>query len=225
MANEDVRVRLEIPGRPPVEGSLADIGAAAGVILASKLRGKRGQGSNEQAAPPDEDEDDDAGQGAREWSRYIPAAVAFMGSEFVESEELKVLAFDLVGRYPELAHLADYELRVLWKAEGGEKGGRATLGKCVKPGGIAHYFALCDWVILLSADQCRDRKFDDTQVEALLYHELKHCVLVGKESKPGTQGHDFELFSDELRRYGFWGATQREAKQAVQLRLAFEARP
>lgn len=159
---------------------------------------------------------------AREWSRLIPGSISFVGAEFQESSELAELAEELIERYGELGHLRDYRVRVLWKAEGGGTGGNDTLGKCIKPGGPARYFALCDWVIWLAADHCRERRFDDRQVEALLYHELKHCVLVGKDSKPGTRGHDFEVFGDEIERYGFWNTGRQALAKVVQGRLELD---
>lgn len=149
--------------------------------------------------------------------RYIPGTAAFFGGvEWIESQELEELARTLIARYAEMNHLRDYKIRVLWKAEGGGSKGRVLYGRCSKPSGMTSYFALCDWVIWLAADNCREARFTDHQVEALLYHELKHCVLVGKESKPGLVGHDFEVFGDELRRYGFWNDGRAALKRAVQ---------
>lgn len=159
----------------------------------------------------------------RMYSRLIPGVAAFFnGDEWFESEELKSLADDLIGRWPELGHLTDYEIRVLWKAEGGGSKGRVLFGKCTKPSGLSRYFALCDWVIWLAADNCRGARFDDGQVEALLYHELKHCVLVGKDSKPGVVGHEFEVFGDEIRRYGFWNDGRKALGHVVQGRLRLD---
>lgn len=151
-----------------------------------------------------------------------PAPIAFMSSEWVESETLEELAEELIAKWPELRFLDGYRIRVLWKESGGDSRGLATLGKCSKPAGVARYFALCDWVIWLAADHCRKLAFTDEQIEALLYHELKHCVLVGKDLKPGVRGHDYEVFADEISRYGFWSAGRQALKQTVQGRLMLE---
>lgn len=178
----------------------------------------RRKGGARRAADQDTPEDQDAPT-----SRLSPPAkVAFMGSEWIESEALKELAEELASKWRELQFLGDYNIRVLWKAEGGENKGRAILGKCNKPGGYARYFALCDWVIWLAADHCRQLEFTDEQIEALLYHELKHCVLVGKDAKPGVRGHDYEVFADELNRYGFWNQGRENLKRAVQGRMEFD---
>lgn len=151
-----------------------------------------------------------------------PAEIAFMSGEWAESSALEELAEDLIAKWPELRFLDGYRIRVLWKENGGDSRGRLTLGKCSKPSGVARYFALCDWVIWLAADHCREMKFTDEQIEALLYHELKHCVLVGKDQKPGIRGHDWEVFGDELHRYGFWNDGRSALKRAVQGRLQLE---
>ena len=165
----------------------------------------------------------DAATGEQPLSRLAPpGSIAFMSSEWVESEALEELARDLVAKWPELRFLDGFDIRVLWKENGGDSRGRLTLGKCTKPSGLARYFALCDWVIWLAADHCRQMEFTDEQIEALLYHELKHCVLVGKDSKPGVRGHDYEVFADELNRYGFWNDGREALKRVVQGRLKFE---
>lgn len=191
---------------------------------AAQLRGKDGQASGQFGGSGSSTSGDDPGSEPgvidgsvdRPFSRYIPGTAAFFGSEWVESEELRELAEELIGRWPELSFLAGFEIRVLWKAEGGASRGRLLYGKCAKPSGMTKYFALCDWVIWLAADNCRASLFDDRQIEALLYHELKHCAVVGKDAKPGTVGHDFEVFADELRRYGFWNDGRKALGRAVQ---------
>lgn len=175
-----------------------------------------GQASGQFGGSDSSSSDDGAKSEPADYSRYIPGVAAFFGSEWVESEDLAQLAQDLIGRWPELSFLAGFEIRVLWKAEGGASRGRLLYGKCAKPSGMTKYFALCDWVIWLAADNCRASLFDDRQIEALLYHELKHCAVVGKDAKPGTVGHDFEVFADELRRYGFWNDGRKALGRVVQ---------
>jgi hypothetical protein len=64
--------------------------------------------------------------------------------------------------------------------------------------------AVWDWAVRLAADNCRASPFDDRQIEALLYHELKHYVVGGEGREAGEGGLDLEVFADELRRYGYW---------------------
>jgi hypothetical protein len=159
-------------------------------------------------------------------SAAIPSAAEFGELDFLERDELKAVRDSLVHDYEELSFLDDFQVRVLWKAAGGKSGGHATLGRTKVTSGLVKYFGIADWVIWLAADHCRALEFSDLQVEALLYHELLHCELVGeKDPKPAAKGHDFELFGEELRRYGFWSNSAQVAKSAVQLRLALESAP
>lgn len=127
------------------------------------------------------------------------------GESFIEQAELSQLGRDLIFRHPELAFLAEWKVTFLWKAEGGDSKGRATLGKCTVPKSLLKHFSKADWVIWLAADHCGRAEFTDRQVEALLYHELLHCRLGGQfGDMPATRGHDAEIFYGEVRRYGLW---------------------
>ncbi|MBK7086888.1 MAG: hypothetical protein IPH53_20480 [Flavobacteriales bacterium] len=161
--------------------------------------------------------------------RHIPQAEDFGDGEFLESLPLRELGERLIQEYDELNWLADYSVRYLWKASGGKSSGNPTLGKCILTSGLVLYFAHVDWVIWLGADWLREFEFNEDKVEALLYHELLHPVLKeqkeGKPPKPGARGHDFEDFTDVIRRYGFWFDNLQRVKKAVQGRLALEAQP
>jgi len=100
--------------------------------------------------------------------------------------------------------IAEYSLAVVWKRQGGQKGGRSTLGKCTKPGGLTRFYSGHDWVIWVAADHARQLKLDVHQVEALLYHELLHCALEGDPPVPAIVGHDVEAFLSEVEEYGLW---------------------
>lgn len=157
-------------------------------------------------------------------SGLIPSASEFGSSDFLEVESLGELRDQLVREYEELGFLDAWTVRVLWKASGGGPGSRPKLGKCTVASGLVQYFGLADWVVWLAADHCRQLEFSDVQVEALLYHELLHCVLKGeKDPKPAVRPHDFEGFAAEIRRYGFWDEAMTTAKEAVQGRLALDA--
>lgn len=156
-------------------------------------------------------------------SPLIPTASEFGSSDFLEVPALRELSDSLVHEYEELGFLDGYTLRVLWKAAGGKKGGRAHLGACSVATGLVAFFGIADWVIWLAADHCRELEFTDEQVEALLYHELLHCALKGeKDPAPACVGHDFEGFGAEIRRYGFWNDSSQRARAAVQGRMLLD---
>lgn len=127
----------------------------------------------------------------------------FKGSDFCPAEGLTELAYGLVAKYDELNFIARYKLGVLWKRKGGQSKGRDTLGKCVKPTGLTAFFAGLDWVIWVAADHVRENDLDARSVEALLFHELNHCI-VDKDDVPGVVGHDVEMFRAEVEEYGLW---------------------
>jgi len=125
-----------------------------------------------------------------------------MGAQFIEAPDLEEIIEALIATHESLfGHLADRKVTGLWKAKGGERNGKLTLGMCVKPSGLAQYFADCDFVIWLAADHHRDLRSTALQVEACCYHELKHCGLTHADA-PTVVGHDFEGFADEIIEYG-----------------------
>lgn len=142
-----------------------------------------------------------------------PALVEFGGRDYMESSPLRELGDHVIGKWPELHWLEGYTIRYLWKAKGGEKSGRPVLGKCSVPSGLTRHFALCDWIVWLAADRVKASYWTPEMTEALMYHELTHCILSGDEEEPtpAVRGHDLEVFLPEIDRYGLWAASLEEA--------------
>lgn len=132
-------------------------------------------------------------------SDVMPVPLEAMEVEFSEAPELEQMAWHLIGALPELAWIADYEVRVLWRAKGGDK-----LGVCTLSRGLLKFFARCDWVIWIAADHVYSGEMTRSQVQALLYHELKHCDRTGPTLSPGIRKHDAEVFVGEVTRFGAW---------------------
>lgn len=132
--------------------------------------------------------------------------------DFLDAPELEGLAVDLAARHRELQGVArfGYTWRVAWKREGAKSASRELGGRCAVMSGALKHYAGGDWFIWLAADICRE--WGPVEIEALLYHEMLHCAVVGKEFRPGVRGHDLEMFFDELIRYGLWRPDLREAK-------------
>ncbi len=157
----------------------------------------------------------------------VPADSRFEDNdaEFLAAPDLDALAGDVIAKWDELGWLEGHTLRVLWKRGGGEKGGNATLGKCTKPAGLLKFFVGVDWVVWLAADHARELGLTYHQVEALLYHELCHPALKGKDDKPSMRGHDVEMFRGEVKRYGLWKFDLHAAAEVMQAALpGFEAK-
>lgn len=112
-----------------------------------------------------------------------------------------------------------YDVRYLWKREGGKTGGKSTLGACQKPSGVLRYFAGCDFVIWVAADHTRG--FTYHQMRALVFHELLHVGETDK-GKATVYPHDFEGFEAEIRAYGFWKPDIEGFGRAVEQGKLFE---
>lgn len=154
------------------------------------------------AAPPEslfQDPDDPSG-----WRDFLPAPdLETIARYLIEDDE------DALG------HLARYRVVYLWKRRGGQSQGQPTLGKCSKASGPAKHFADSTWIIWLAADWARDYELTRVQVEAALHHELTHAgekeIEVTRPDGetatkivPAVRGHDCEMFSAEIERYGLW---------------------
>lgn len=142
----------------------------------------------------------------------IPFKSDFAGEDFLFNRDAEKLGEALIHKLPEFAIFGDLELKVayLWKREGGKKQGRATLGTCTKAPGLVRLFSeQVDYVVAIAADNCFGMSM--WQLEALVYHELKHIQIDTEMDDDGTihfkknmVGHDAEMFFAEVKRYGAW---------------------
>lgn len=144
----------------------------------------------------------------------IPSKTDFDGKQFMASEDLKTVAATLIEKYEnDFPHLNDANIVYLWKEKGGETGGYATLGKCIRPTGLAEYFACevsddgitadkVDYVIWAAADHLRENRANYRTICALLFHELKHTAW--EDGKLIVVGHEFEGFAREIEEFGMW---------------------
>lgn len=138
----------------------------------------------------------------------FPADGDFGDDEYVLAPAIEAVAQELIGRCEELRHLGNAEVVYVWRRKGGKAKGKPRFGQCQKPTGLLAFFGRCDFVVAISADHCREAKLSTRQVEALVYHELKHA---GWEIDEKTEeirwtvvGHDWEGFRGEVERYGLW---------------------
>lgn len=115
----------------------------------------------------------------------------------IPAPELEELADDLIDRYPnDFEHLHGARIVYLWKEKGGESSGYAVLGKCIRPTGLADYFASdqgnefskVDFVVWCAADHLMINQANRRTVYALLFHELKHTSIV--DGKYVVVGHE-----------------------------------
>lgn len=151
----------------------------------------------------------------------IPDKREFEGKQFLVSEDLKVVAGTLIDKYEsEFIHLIDANIVYLWKEAGGETNGYATLGKCIRPSGLAAFFAApdadskVDYVIWCAADHLRDNRANYRTICALLFHELKHTQW--QDGKLIVVGHEFEGFAREIEEFGMWQHSIRRIAEACE---------
>ncbi len=146
----------------------------------------------------------------------VPEKAAFE-RDFLGAKDLHRIADALIEANPKRFEFLSERCRMvyLWKAKGGDINGRATLGKCQKPGGLLKMFSGdAHYIIWLAADHARDLHLTRWQVEALLYHELCHTRWT--ERGAALQGHDFMGFRAELEAYGAWMSDLRLAAEVFQ---------
>lgn len=144
----------------------------------------------------------------------VPGEMAFGAAEYMKAPELEALVRGPLMRWPEFEPLREFDIRVLWKAEGT---GEEVAGRCRKLSGELKFYVGADWLIWVAADIVRLSEWDDEQIEALLYHELSHCAV--KEDKngekvPAMKKHEVTMFRGEIERYGLWDDNLVRTKKA-----------
>ena len=138
---------------------------------------------------------------------YVPDEDEFDGADFMEASGLASIGRDLILSMPEFSNFQEAKIRYYWKRAGGKSQGQDKMGACQKPSGLLSFVMHCDFVIWLAADHVRSWAMQD-RLEPLLYHELSH---MGFDIDEGTGdvtyrvvGHEFEGFTGEIERWGFW---------------------
>lgn len=154
----------------------------------------------------------------------IPPDGDFFGATFIDAPDIEAIANGLLFKMPEFAGIGDLRVKYVWSRKGGAKNGKATLGKCTKVSGLAQFFGDCDFVVAISADNCRGFQLTNQQMKALVYHELKHIGLDEDEETGdpilSVRPHDVEMFLSELKHYGLWTSDLQAADSAFrQMRL------
>jgi hypothetical protein len=144
----------------------------------------------------------------------IPSPLDFITgeTEYIRRPELGTLSDGLIGLfYPELQ---DFKIGCYWKR-------KASL-----PSAREKHFSGLDFIIELSADNCRTMALTNLGLEALMLHELSHLGTKDVEVKldgeieiiqvPIIQGHDLESFNIEVETYGLWRYGLQKADRAFQ---------
>jgi hypothetical protein len=140
---------------------------------------------------------------------WAPYEGLFLGEdEYLNAPQLLIIGNRLRTECSEFRHLEHARIEFLWKKAGGKSKGKARFGQCNKPSGMLAHYCPSEFIIWIAADHVREAVFTNLQLEALVYHEMKHCGFEF-DDKTGEQTwvlwpHDNELFLGELTRYGAW---------------------
>lgn len=154
--------------------------------------------------------------------------------DYIVSPSMAELGRYLIENKRALRHLKGTSISYLWKAKGGQSGGKLILGKCAKTPPLVKTYQYSTFTIWLAHDHCKEFNLSDAQLEALLYHELCHAVIEEVENektgdvsfKPTILAHDLEMFLSEVEEYGLWRADLVQAHSVFQQELpGFDTMP
>lgn len=133
----------------------------------------------------------------------VPAEPDFdaQGGEFIEAQGCEKIGEALIQSRDSFASLRDAHVLYLWKRKGTTKP-KMVLGRCNRPSGLLGYYSQADFIIWFAANNCRDNGITRWQMEALIFHELKHAKM--EDGVAVLVPHDCEVFAEEIDRYGLW---------------------
>lgn len=107
--------------------------------------------------------------------------------------------------------LQDASIGFLFRDEAPVSNGVMTLGMAKTVGATEREFMDYDFIIWLAEDKFYT--LDYRQREALIDHELTHCMFADEKAK--MRKHDFEEFAVIIQRYGLWWPGAQELKEAM----------
>lgn len=139
----------------------------------------------------------------------IPIEGQFDGREFMDAPELQAIGDALIEHADELGDLDAHPpmIRYMWRAKAKKSKGATMFGNCTKVAGFVKHFGQTDWILEIAADVLRDLKATAFQVEALIFHELKHISVKVDEDGNASYSYvreEYQAFGDEILRYGAW---------------------
>lgn len=132
--------------------------------------------------------------------------------EFIEANDCHKIATAIIAKYKCFESIKESAIVYLWKRKGSSKP-KLLMGKCNKPTGLLDYFSAADFVIYFSANNCRDIGITNFQMEALIFHELKHAAM--DDGEPIIVPHDWEGFAEEIENYGLWSKDLKPIADAI----------
>lgn len=153
----------------------------------------------------------------------VPRESLFMNGDYLlgttsGADNLREIMSAVISRYPEHMFLRDAfeneRLIPMWRKKAPVKADKVVFGQCVRVGTRERFFSEADWLVIISADAVAF--MTNEQLEALIYHELKHLAWDDEKEIIVPVGHDVELFRSEIDRYGLWMPTLRATAETFQ---------
>lgn len=148
--------------------------------------------------------------------------------DYYRGDRIEETAAKLLERTQEFSSIRDYRFVYFWKRGTIKKNGQEEYGRLTKPSGmLRHLTGQADYLIEMSAETCAG--LANYEFEAAVFHILCHAHEEEHENAAGEltytagiRNHEFEGFTAEVTRYGFWNSGLRAAQEpyAKQLKLA-----
>lgn len=133
---------------------------------------------------------------------HVPGTDVFeREGDFAEAQGCEKIGEALIQTLDCFSSLRNASIVYLWKRKAANKP-KLKMGRCNRPSGLLRHFSHADFVIWFAANNCRDVAITRWQMEALIFHELKHAKM--EDGEAVIVPHDWEGFADEIERYGFW---------------------
>lgn len=133
--------------------------------------------------------------------------------------EVLIVASGLIKKhYPDLQ---DAAIGFLMRDKAPESNGRITYGAAKKIGDLEREYMDYDFVIWLAEDKYY--MLDSAQREALIDHELMHCMFDAERGKAKIRQHDVEEFAAIIKRHGLWWPGANDVKEALYQLPMFES--
>lgn len=118
------------------------------------------------------------------------------------SEEYTEIGLRLIETLPEFAPIRNSGITVVFLASEHEKrkGTHWVYGECSKIQEKHKWAIPCDFTVTIFEPNVK--RFNERQMEALIYHELLHIEVDETTKKYRTVPHDLEDFKAVIRKYG-----------------------
>lgn len=144
--------------------------------------------------------------------------------KYEEAPEVRDIASELIDKYH--SHLASVRMCYIFRPKAWKSKGEMVLGKASKLGGktkaLSGYGKDYDgFTFVIEVAKQEFHQMDRDMKEALIDHELIHCILDENDNWK-IVGHDFDGFNSVVKRHGFWTERLQRFKKTMQQMSLFD---